>query len=104
MRNKNPFIFQGLQGGIKPSINQLQQQQQQNLYPSLFNNATNNNFMNNNTTGQLAQPLIVPPRAGLEIANGGVLMPMLNPQSMNNNTNTNNMLNNMNSTNPFLAM
>ncbi len=86
----------------------MQQQQQQNLYPSLFNNATNNNFMNN-TSGQLAQPLIVPPRTGLEIANGGVLMPMLNPQSMNNNTitnntNTNNMLNNMNSTNPFLAM
>jgi epsin len=114
----NPFLAQQvLQSSGKPSINQLQQQQQKQqqptLYPSLFNTNINNN--NNNSTfmntGQLAQPLIIPPRPAL--SSGGVLMPMLNPQSINANdsmflssnstpNNTNSNVNN--STNPFLAM
>ena len=64
----------------------------------------NSLFMNNTSghmTGQLAQPLIIPPRAGMEIASGGVLMPMINPQSMNHNVNSSN---SASSTNPFLAM
>ena len=117
MANFKIFNLKALQSGGKPSINQLQQQQQQqqqqqNLYPSLFNNTNNNNnnnslFMNNNSSGQLAQPLIVPPRVGMDIANGGILMPMLNSQSMNNNGTNSSMFlssNVNNSTNPFLAM
>ena len=105
-----------LQNGTKPSINQLQQQQHQqqsstNMYPSLFNN-NNSLFMNNTApTGQLAQPLIVPPRPGLEMANGGVLMPTMNPTMSTNTNNTSNFLpsntntsSSSNSTNPFLAM